>query len=342
MSKSTPKGSMVFLAFAFVGLFGLSTGSHAVAAPAPEPVPVRMVLQWEHQAQFAGYYMALEQGFYAAAGLDVEIIPGGAHIDPLEMVREGEAEFCTAMLSSVLAAPREAEPLVLMRQILNRSNLTLVAWKHGHDGKGSIETPQDLNATRISIWEAFSPAYMTFLRRYAVNADIVPQYYSLSLFQRRGVDACCAMRYNEYHLLHQSGIDAAELTLFDFHTLGIDLPEDGIYTRSFFYMDHPQMCDAFARASMQGWRYTRAHPEEALNLVMRYVERARLPLNRAHMEWMLETVLEAVFPDEGQEWEPGVLRRERFKNALNIMGLEAHAPEYHEFVTPGARHALDQ
>ncbi len=306
-----------------------------------EPVPVRLVLQWEHQAQFAGYYMAQEQGYYADAGLNLKIIPGGAHVHPLQMVRQGEAEFCTDMLAAVLTTQTDSNRLVLLRQVLNRSNLTLVAWKNGRNGDRHIEKPVDLDGTIITVWEAYRPAYQRFLQRYGVKATILPQYYTQGLFLRRGADACCAMRYNEYHALLQSGVGPESISVFDFHALGIDVPEDGIYTRQSFWQEQPQACEAFARASMQGWEYARKHPQHTLDVVMRHVQEARLPVNRTHMAWMLASMLQSIFPEGGADWEPGILAESRYLDALRILGLESCAPAYPDFVTSGARHALD-
>lgn len=311
-----------------------------------ELVPVRLVLQWEHQAQFGGYYMALEQGYYADAGLDVSIISGGAHVNTLQMVRSGEAEFCTDMLASVLTTQsgpdqESATPLVLLRQVLNRSNLTLVAWKDGRNGDTPIQQPSDLNGAIITMWDGYRSAYLHFFQRYGVNATIIPQYYSQELFLRRGADACCAMRYNEYDALQQSGVRLDQVHVFDFHDLGIGAPEDGIYTRQDFWQQQPQQCEAFARASMQGWEYALKNPQQTLDVVMGHVRQAQLPVNRAHMAWMLDSMLESIFPEGRADWQVGILSETSYRNVLTMLGLETSAPAYVDFVTYGAQHAVD-
>ena len=329
------------------GVVGLSAGALfwllwcSSSAFATELITVRLVLQWEHQAQFAGYYLALEQGYYAEEGLDVEILAGGPHVDPLRMVNSGTAEFATTMLSSALATEENGSNLVLLRQLINRSNLMLIAWKDGRHGTTPIRQPADLNGTTITLWEGFRPAYLQFLHRYEVDARILPQYYNLSLFLHRGADASCAMRYNEYHVLHQSGIDAAELTVFDFHQLGINLPEDGIYTRRSFWQEQPETAEAFARASMRGWEHAHRHPDEALDLVMTYVQTAKLPVNRTHMHWMLDTVLDSIFPAKQGEWVTGKLSPDSYQQAVRILQPDWEPLPYRDFITPGARHAID-
>ncbi len=304
--------------------------------------PVRLVLQWEHQSQFAGYYMALEKGFYRQENLDVSILSGGAHVDPVETVRSGRAEFCTTMLAPALSSydPKRGNELVLLQQILNRSNLTLVAWKKGRQGNEPIEAPADLNYKWITLWEGFRPPYEAFFHKFGITPIILPQYYTFSLFLRSGADACCAMRYNEYHSLKQYGLRDEDLTVFDFHDLGIDLPEDGLFALQKTWLSRPRTCEAFVRASMRGWEYARDHRDETLDVVMRYVDGAKLSVNRPHMAWMLDVILQSIFPARTGDWVPGQLTEERYNRAVSILGLEGSAPAYNDFVTAGAQRGL--
>lgn len=299
--------------------------------------PVHLVLQWEHQSQFAGYYMALEQGLYRNEGLDVTITPGGAHVAPFERLRKGQADFCTAMLSGALGEYRDHRgDLVLNAQVFNRSSLAIVAWTSGRDSTTSITEPKDLDGRRVSLWQGFLPPYQCFFERFGVTPEVLPQHYTLSLFLHRGVDACSAMLYNEYHVLMQAEVPAQDLTVFEFHKHGINLPEDGIYCLRKTREERPDVCAAFARASMAGWDYAKAHQAESLDVVMRYVDDANLPTNRAHMKWMLEAILEAVYPADGAAWDPGVLSEKSYEEALAIMNLADAAPAYGDF-TPWGR-----
>lgn len=304
--------------------------------------PVRMVLQWEHQAQFAGYYMALDKGFYQDENLDVTLLPGGADVNPLTFVQTGQADFCSSMLATVLQARQNGQNNpVLLAQIINRSNLALVAWKHGRGGSATINVPADLNGKTITLWEHFAPPYRCFFNRNQINAEVIPQYYTFSLFLNKGADACCAMLYNEVHAIRQCHIPDDQLTVFNFYDLGVNFPEDGIYCTHKTWHDRPETCTAFARASLKGWDCARQHPAEALNAVMRRIDEEMLPTNRAHMQWMLNTVLASIFPENSTAWTPGVLSEARYNEAVSIMGIKTNAATYTDFATPGARHGLD-
>lgn len=310
----------------------------AVAAAAP----LRMVLQWEHQAQFAGYYMALEKDFYAEEQLDVRLVAGGPDVDPLQMVRSGQAEFCSAMLASALSSTRpESDDLVLVQQLVNRSNQALVAWKHGRQGDALIESPGDLDHKPVTLWEGFRAPARILFERYQITPEIIPQYSSFSLFLRRGADACSAMFYNEVHSIKQLNIGDDQLSIFDFQALGIDLPEDGIYARRQFCRDRSGVCAAFGRASIKGWQYARQHEQETLDVVMRYVESDNLATNRAHMAWMLRVMLESIFPASDSGWRLGQLSSKGYSRALSILGLAASAPAYSDFVARGAQLGVD-
>ena len=151
---------------------------------APTPAPVTLVLQWNHQAQFAGYYMALEKGLYLREGLDVRIRRGGPDVLPCEELGAGRADFCCTMLSTALEKRAAGVPLVLLAQIVSRSNFVLVAWKHPPGEPGAtISRPADLTGRRVTVWEADSPdALPRLLRRGGRQArDPAAVLHSLSL-----------------------------------------------------------------------------------------------------------------------------------------------------------------
>lgn len=283
--------------------------------------PVRVVLHWDHQAQFAGYYMALDKGFYEQEGLDVTIVRGGPSIRPSEMVADGKAEFCLTMLSTALERREEGLPLVQIAQVVNRSNFEVVAWKHPEGPNGiEIKTPSDLNGRKITVWERdFRLPYEAFFEAQNLKLDVLPQYYSLSLFLNHGVDACSAMRYNEYHWLLQHGVREEDITVFPLWNNGVPLPEDGIYTLASTWENDPDMCRAFTRASLKGWEYAKENPDEALDAVMERVESVQLATNRPHMRWMLNEILDSIFPGDNGGWVFGKLSEKAYRQACGML-----------------------
>ena len=319
----------------------------ATQAPANTPPaelkPTSIVLLWHHQAQFAGYYMALERGFYRREGLDVTLRRGGPDVRPADELARGRTEFCVAMLASALERRANGRPLVLLSQIVNRSNFSLVAWKRPpSEPSTTIKQLSDLDGHPVSIWEAdLRLPYLACFDVQKIEPDILPQYYALSLFFHHGVDACAVMRYNEYHRLIQHGVHPDDIVIFNLWEHGVTLPEDGLYTLERTWQEQPEKCAAFVKASLEGWRYARAHPEETLDVVMRYVEQDNLPTNRPHMRWMLGEILDSIFPAENAPWSLGKLPPQAFAETLKLIKRHSSLPiepTFEEFTTPEARH----
>jgi NitT/TauT family transport system substrate-binding protein len=318
---------------ATAGLF--STPLHAAdKAPLKH---VKVVLHWDHQAQFAGYYIALDKGFYAAEGLDVTIIRGGPDVRPCEMVADGKAEFCTTMLSTALEKRESGIQLALLAQVVNRSNFEIVTWKKPDGPNGpEITKPSDLNGRKVAIWEQdFRLPYLAFFEVQKIDAQVLPEYYSLSLFMNHGADACSATRYNEYHWLLQHGVKESDIVVFPLWNYGVPLPEDGIYALESTWAKDPAMCRAFARASLKGWEYAKENPDEALDAVMDRVESVQLPTNRPHMRWMLNEMLASIFPGDNGGWTFGKLSEKSYRQTCLM--LKRHDaiqdwPQYASFV----------
>ncbi|HOO63173.1 MAG TPA: ABC transporter substrate-binding protein [Synergistaceae bacterium] len=315
-------GSKIFLAF--LGCLFFLEGAFAFT-------PLFVLPQWSPQSQFAGIYVAYEKGFYLRHLLDVTILRGGPDADPWEYLRKGKADLVTQFLTSALEARDKGLPVVLLGQVVQKSSLMVV----GRKDRG-IESPEDLSGRPLSLWESsFRLGFDLLFEKRNLVPRIYPQYYSVNLFIRGVVDACVAMYYNEYHMLYQAGFNFDELSGFLLENYGFGFPEDGVYSTESFYRENPEACQAFVEATLEGWIYAREHPEEALDIVMKYVNRAHVPTNRGHMRWMLEKILPCILPASGDAWIPGVLSREEYRKtgeALMEGKLMGTFPLYEDFV----------
>lgn len=286
--------------------------------------PVKLILQWSPQSQFAGYYMALEKGIYQKYGLNVEIIPGGPDRNPKDYLSNGQADFATMFLTDALIQRDKDTPLVNLGQVVTQSNQVLIAWKE----QGINQVP-DLDSRRISIWEGgFRTAFLNLFQAKGISPSVIPQYYSVNLFLNKGVDACSAMYYNEYHMIYQAGIDQEELETFFVKDYGFGFPEDGIYCLEKTFQANPDICRAFTKATLEGWRYAAEHPDETLDIVMKYVQKAYVPTNQPHMKWMLEKILPSIVPVEDSNWRMGHLSRDSYENTAQSMKLHGSIKSY--------------
>jgi NitT/TauT family transport system substrate-binding protein len=278
-----------------------------------QPAKVRFMPHWLHQAQFAGYYMASEKGFYSDHGLEVEILDGGPAYPVKKVFVEELAEFCTMFLSRAIELNDEGIPIVNICQTSQKSALVFVAKK-----TSGIRNIEDFNGKRIGFWRSdFQELPRAFLSKYDIECDIVPITSTINLFLSGGVDVMGVMWFNEYYQLYDAGIDFDELNSFFFYEYGLNFPEDGIYTSASFWDKKPDVCRKFAEATLQGWRYAFAHKEEAIEVVLRYQRTRNIPANKAHQRWMLNIMEKVIVPDNPDHF--GHLDKTDFKNTEDVL-----------------------
>ena len=290
---------------------------------------VSFIPQWQPQAQFAGYYMAYEKGFYRQHGLDVRILRGGPDRPPSEMLAQGTADFGTMLLTTGITRRAQGVKLVNIAQLGQRSALMLVAKK-----AGGINTPQDIHGKKVGLWgEDFQGQPRAFFRKYNLKVTMIPQAATLNLFLRGGVEVASAMWYNEYHTILNAGLNPEELTNFFMADHGLNFPGDGIYCLESTVKTHPERCRRFVQASIEGWHYAFAHPEEALNIVMTYVDAANVATDRVHQKWMLERMQDIIQP-AGTNLPMGTLQAQAYEQVVQEMqkdGLIQKIPPFAEF-----------
>lgn len=252
---------------------------------------VTFLPQWFPQAQFAGYYAAQEKGIYRKHGLDVTLLRGGPEKPVFQTLSRGETDFATMFLAEAIQYRAGGLKLVNIGQIVQRSGFILIAKK-----SSGIRSPRDIQGRKVSLWDDFRVQPLAFLRKNKLTVKIIPQTYTLNLFLRGGVDVASAMWYNEYHSILSAGLNEDELTTFFFDQQDLNFPEDGIYCREETWRRDPDTACRFVAASIEGWQYAFAHPQEALDIVMKYVNEARINTSRAHQKWMFERMKDIIVP----------------------------------------------
>jgi NitT/TauT family transport system substrate-binding protein len=307
------------------------------SAQAAELKRAALVLQWSAQAQFAGFLAAQAKGFYREAGVDLEIIPGGPDVVASSLLTSGRAQFATMFLATGLERRAQGMPLVHLAQLVQRSALMLIT-----RADSPIREPKDLDGRRVGLWDnEFQLQPRALSKRLGIHPAIIPQSDTLNLFLLGGVDAASGMWYNEYHTLLSSGMDAAQLRVFFYRDLDLNFPEDGLYTLQATLAADPELCRAVARASLKGWDYAFAHPEEAVDLVLEARRRAHLPTNRAHQRFMLARMRDVMLGQQGQSVPPlGTLAREDFDRVAAVLleqGLIRTKPDFAAFSSEVAR-----
>jgi len=287
------------------------------------------VTLWLPQAQFAGYYVAKEKGFYKERGLDVDIVNGGPDNPPFKLLEEGKVDFAVLWLSTAIEKRSQDIKLVNISQILQKSGLMLVAKR-----SSGILRPEDMNNKKVGLWDAdFEIQPRAFFKKYGLQVTVIPQTYTINLFLQGGVDIASAMWYNEYHTIINSGYDPEELTTFFFYDYGLNSPEDGIYALEQTINRDQAMCSDFAEASIKGWVYAFTHINEAVDIVLRYMARAHLPATKVHQKWQLERMKDLALVN-GSINGIGKLSEDDFNKVakgLQDAGLIKDIPEFASF-----------
>ncbi len=267
---------------------------------------------WVPQAQFAGFYVALDKGFYREAGLEVEFLDGGPDANPLTELIRGEIDFGTAWLSTALIVHARGADIVELAQIIQKSGLMMVARKE--DG---IHSVGDLKRRSVGVWpgELRYPV-LALDRDRGLNLHLVDQGFDLSEFINREVEVATVMSFNELITLQERGISLGELTLFRFPELGMNFPEDGLYTSGEVLKKDPETCLAFTEASLKGWRFTRQNPAEALQIVMNHHQRSPIQTSRSHQKRMLDEIIQLV---DFKGSRLGQLKRQDFERVVSTL-----------------------
>jgi NitT/TauT family transport system substrate-binding protein len=191
-----------------------------------------------------------------------------------------------------------------------------------------------MDGKKVSLWgDEFQIQPRAFFKKYSLQVKVIPQSFSMNLFLRDGVDVASAMWYNEYHTLINSGFNPDELTPFFFHEHGLNFPEDGIYTLEKTFHKDPALSCAFVKAAIEGWSYAFDHPDEALDTVLKYMVRAKLPANRMHQKWMLNRMKDLISPPD-YRGRMGMLQPtdyQRVSQELKESGVMKRTPDYKSF-----------
>ena len=285
---------------------------------------------WEPQAQFAGYYVALDKDIYAHHGIDLTILRAGPGRSPVQALENSTTDFAILWLSTALLHRSSGIKLVNLAQIIQRSSMMLISKK-----TAGIKTLAEMNGKKVGLWEGdVSIPPRTIFAKLNIKVKEVRQSHTVNLFLRGGIDVTSAMWFNEYHTILDSGIDPEELNVIFLRDEGMNFLEDGIYTMEKNLQKDPFLAAAFVTASLEGWRYAFDHPDESLDIVIKYMREAHLPANRMQQKWMLEGMHELMKPVDSQG-EPGYLMQQDYAAvglAMQKHNLIQNYPSYKDFV----------
>ncbi|MCB2111248.1 MAG: ABC transporter substrate-binding protein [Defluviimonas sp.] len=234
---------------------------------------VTLQLKWVTQAQFAGYFVALDKGYYDEEGLNVTIKPGGPDIAPEQVIAGGGADVIVDWMAAALAARERGLPLVNIAQPFKHGGLELTCLK-----ETGIASPADFPGHTLGVWffgnEYPFYAWMAKLGIPTEGGDagvtVLKQAFNVDPLLQKQADCISVMTYNEYGQVLDAGITPDQLVTFNYLQEGVGVMEDGLYVLEDSLKDEAFKAKMvkFVRASMKGWKYAEEHTDEAAQIVI--------------------------------------------------------------------------
>ena len=275
----------------------LAVATTASASKHSSLTKVTLQLKWVPQAQFAGYYAALDRGYYRAAGLDVTIKPGGPNIIPEQVVAGGGAQFGIDWLPSLLASRDQGTKLVNIAQVFARSGMTQITWK-----SSGIKTIAQMKHKKVANWLGGNQ-YELFaaLTKAGINPNnskdvtIVQQPFDMNLFLKKQVDSASAMTYNELAQVLESGVKLSQINVIKMQDAGTGMLEDGMFATASWLKSPANQAVAtkVIGATLAGWIYCRDHAAACVGFTLK----AGPTLPKGHQTWMMNEINKLIWPN---------------------------------------------
>ncbi len=281
---------------------------------------VTLQSKWVVQAQFAGYYVAKDKGYYKQLGLDVNIKPGGPDILPEQVVLGRQAEFGINWMPSTLAQRDTGNDLVNIAQVYARSGTTQVTFR-----KDGINTFKKMRGKNFGVW-IFGNEFeqRAGLVKYGMNPDkdvrLVKQNFDMLAFLNGELDSASAMTYNELaQVLEVKNPDTgklyklSDLKVYKYSDLGTGMLQDGVFVRGDWIKDAKNRATAvkFLEASFRGWAYCRDHLAECTRIVLKNGP----ALGTSHQRWQMNEVNALIWPNK---LGVGIMDPAEFKRTATI------------------------
>lgn len=307
---------------------------------------VTLQLQWFAQAQFAGYYAAVDQGFYQDRCMNVTILEGGVDIVPQQVLGSGAADYAISWVPRVLASREEGINAVNVAQVFQRSGTLQVSF-----ADAGIKSPADLAGKKVGSWGFGNEFELLAGSRAAgvepgTDYEIVQQSFDMLALINREIDAAQAMIYNEYAQVLETANPATgelytadDLTVIDWNDVGAAMLQDAIWADGTRLSDagYEDQTTRFIAASVEGWAWCRDNASACVDVVLANGS----TLGRSHQEWQLNEISGLIWPSPGGA---GVMDKGLWDQTIEIAtseGILNAAPGDDAFTARYAEAALD-
>ena len=292
--------TLVFAACSSSG--GSASPSVGIGGPGGTLTPVKFQLQWVAQSQFAGYYAALDQGYYRDAGLDVSFLLGGPNINNVQVVATGGADIGTAWLPNMLQSREGGTDLVSIAQIFQRSGTRMAGFK-----AANITSPATMAGKKIGSWLGGNePELFAGLTKAGLDPtkeNIIKQNFDMSGLLKGDLDVAQAMIYNEYAQVLEAKDPATgqlykpeDFNVIDFNdpAVGTAMLQDQIFATDKWLKtgNNADVAAKFLQATFKGWIYCRDNPQKCVDIVLAKGSQ----LGASHQAWQMNEINALIWP----------------------------------------------
>jgi len=297
------------------------SGSDSTPSSGGKLTPITLQLQWVAQAQFAGYYAALAQGFYKKEGLDVTIKEAGTTTVPIDVLAAGDADYAISWVPKVLGSIEQGTNVTDVAQIFERSGTTQISFKDK-----DITSPADLKGKKVGSW-GYGNQWELFAGMQKSGIDtssqisLVQQAFDMNGFLAGDIDAAQAMTYNEYAQVLETVNPAtgklfqpSDLNVINWNDEGTAMLQDAIWANADkLASDKTYAANTikFIKASIEGWVYARDHAQNAADIVTK----AGSTLGTSHQLWMTNEVNKLIWPSTAGI---GVIQKKAWDQTVKI------------------------
>jgi NitT/TauT family transport system substrate-binding protein len=319
MSLSRKSLATAIAAVMFVA--ACSSGGSASGAPSGALTPVKFHLKWVAQAQFAGYYAAVDQGYYKDLGLDVTLVLGGPNINEVQVVATGGADLGTTWLPSMLQSREGGTDLVGIAQIFQRSGTRMAGFK-----AANITAPASMAGKKIGSWLGGNePELFAALTKASLDPtkeNIIKQNFDMSGLLKGDLDVAQAMIYNEYAQVLEAKNPATgelykpdDLNVIDFNdpSVGTAMLQDEIFASDKWLKtgNNTDVATKFLQASFKGWIYCRDNAQKCVDIVLAKGSQ----LGASHQAWQMNEINALIWPSPAGI---GILDKTLYDQTVNI------------------------
>ncbi len=290
--------------------------AYAVGNEETQLEKVVLQLKWLHQFQFAGFYAALEKGYYRQEGLDVEILEGGPEKNISEAVLSGKATFGVLDTELILENVARKKPFIIVAPIMQHSVRAFIVKKNSN-----ITSPHDMVGKTVAMKISEGSEFIAMFLSEGVEPEKVnlidKDSKSIEKFINGEIDAISGSIANEPFIYQKRGLDIIQIRPISY---GIDFYGDCIFTTEQEIKNHPQRVEKFRKATLKGWEYAFKNQEEIIDLI---INKYNVPKEKEHLNFEARILYDyLVLPDLVEIGHSNIGRWEKIAETyanLNLM-----------------------